>query len=493
MSYKIKFGTTNRYRQTAQGKTVNPNFMDSNNLGLLSENDPYRYKPLLETLFSAKHNYSGNAFSSLIGNASETINNTKWEQKVKADDYKPLVVVETIAGEDGYVGANGTIFKLKADINFYLPSDVIVPLRGSKMYQCRIQAGPIATNGQGYIYEVQYVDANGPGIPEQLLQVGQEWAKMFSTASEADIQGGSTQFNGYHTLHGKTGKLRKQHEITDYAHEMILATDFMQDGKTYRSWLPAIEAKLIKEFEMEKEYALVYGRQNIGVSSAVGYEVDTFPGLIEQLETSANNHYYSKFTINLLEEYLADIYFSRVNPGEVREITVLTGWHGLQQASKAMSKLVENGSWKYSPGDKFTPVNSTSSKNHPNSFSYGFNFTEYISDMGIRVKFVHMPLLDDRRFNQEVDPITGKNIESMRYFFLDFKGDMGSNIKKLEVANSYGFSYLRGLIGPEGRNHGKNPANSKESYSLHLSTQLGLKIDDISNCGMLVYQPNGLL
>lgn len=113
--------------------------------------------------------------------------------------------------------------------------------------------------------------------------------------------------------------------------------------------------------------------------------------------------------------------------------------------------------------------------------------------MGIRVKFVHMPLLDDNRYHKQVDPITGKFVESLRYLFLDFKGESGENIKRVEVEGAYGFSYVRGLIGPEGRNHGKNPANTKESYSIHLSDQLGLQIDDISNCGMLVYQPNGLL
>ena len=115
------------------------------------------------------------------------------------------------------------------------------------------------------------------------------------------------------------------------------------------------------------------------------------------------------------------------------------------------------------------------------------------SDMGIKVKFVHMPLLDDRRYNRQVDPITGKLVESLRYMFLDFKGESGGNIKRVEVEGTYTYKYVRGLIGPEGRNHPYNPANSKESYSIHLSDQLGLQIDDISNCGMLVYQPNGLL
>ena len=122
----------------------------------------------------------------------------------------------------------------------------------------------------------------------------------------------------------------------------------MQDGKTYSTWLPAIEAKLIKEFEMEKENALVYGKKNKGVSSAVGYEVDTFPGLIEQLETSGNNHYYSRFSVNLIEEYLSDIYFSRVSPGEIKEIVALTGYYGMTQASQAMQQLIQqNGSWRF--------------------------------------------------------------------------------------------------------------------------------------------------
>ena len=162
------------------------------------------------------------------------------------------------------------------------------------------------------------------------------------------------------------------------------------------------------------------------------------------------------------------------------------------QASEAMNKLVqENNSWKF-VGTNFNPAKAVTSF-HPNSYSYGYTFSQYISSMGIKVNFVHMPLFDDRRFNRQVDPITGRYVESMRYLFLDFKGDNGTNIKKIEVEGTYGFSYVRGLIGPEGRNHGKNPANTKESYSIHMTEQLGVMIEDISNCGMLVYQPNGLL
>lgn len=484
MALDIRFKNTYR--------NVNPNYTDRNNLGLMVEKKPFQMKPLLEGLFSAQHNYSGNAFSSLIGGNKMTIKGTDYEYKVKADDFKPLVITKATVAKDATIGAGGTMFDIEADVNFYLPSDVIVPLRGSKLYQCRIQEGPTATAGGKYIYKVQYVKQDGAGIPGELFQVGQEWARMYATASEADIQGGSVQFSGYYSLYGKTGKVRLQHEITDYAHEMVLAADFIQDGKKYSTWLPAIEAKLIKQFEMDKERLLVYGVSNEGVSSAVGYKVDTFPGVIEQLETSANNFYYNKFSVKLLEEYLSDIYFSRVNPGEVKEITVLTGFQGMIQASEAMNRLVqENGSWKF-VGTNFNPAKQAMSF-HPNSYSYGYNFSQYISNMGIKVNFVHMPLFDDRRFNRQVDPITGKYVESLRYLFLDFKGDNGTNIKKIEVEGAYGFSYVRGLIGPEGRNHGKNPANNKESYSIHLTDQLGVMIEDISNCGMLVYQPNGLL
>lgn len=463
-------------------------YTDANNLGLMADKKPYLFKQVLEELFSAKHNFSGNSLSSLI-NSTITIKDREFEQKVKADDFKPLVIVEDIESTqviNGFVGSYGTMFRIKADHNFYLPSDVIVPLMGDKQFQLRIQNGPIATSGGYYIYEVQFINSDAVGVPEYLLKVGQEWAKMFSTASEADIQGGSTQFSGYYTLYNKTGKIRKQHEITDYAHEMVLNVDFEQNGTVKNTWLPMIEAKMLKEFEMEQERALIYARSNKGITSAVGYEIDAFPGLMEQLEDSGNNHYYNKFTVRLLEEYLSDIYFSRVNPGEVKRIVALTGWAGLIQVSKAMQQIVqENGGWRF-VGNSFNPAKQSNSPYHPNSYSFGFNFSSYISDMGIQVDFVHAPTLDDRRYHKEINPLTGKPKESETMLFLNLKGEGGaSNVHKVEVEGSYGFHYVRGLIGPEGRNHGHNPANSKESYMLHLTKQLGLKIDDVSSCGYL--------
>lgn len=465
------------------------NYTDEANLLLMAQKNPEKFKSFVEVMFSAKHNYSGNALSSLIGDSKITIKGRDFEQKYKADDFRPLVVVENV--EDGeFVGQSGTTFKVKFDTNYFLPSDNIVPVRGSKEYICRIQEGPIATHGNGFIYVLQRVDGNPTGVPTQLLQTGQEWSKMFATSSEADIQGGSTQFAGEYTLYNKIGKVRKEHEVTDYAHQAVVEIHAHDNGKTYSRWIPYLEAKLLREFEMEKERAMIWSRKPVGVKSAVGYDVDGFPGVIQQLEDGGNNHYYSKFSVKLLEEYLSDIYFSRVNPGEIKRISAFTGYHGLVQASQAMKTITEEGSmWRLAGGNQFNPVKPNQSQYHPNSYSYGFNYSSYISDMGIQVDFIHMPLLDDRRYSGQIDPVTGKNIDSMMYLFLDLTGDgMTKNIKKVERENSYIFKYVNGLIGPNGNSD--VATNSKEAYQIHISEQIGLQIDDISRCGMLVYQPN---
>ncbi len=54
-------------------------------------------KPAWRFVFLTQHNYSGNAFSSLIGNNKMAVKGTDYEYKVAADDFKPLVITKSMS------------------------------------------------------------------------------------------------------------------------------------------------------------------------------------------------------------------------------------------------------------------------------------------------------------------------------------------------------------------------------------------------------------
>src|SRR5690606_4185296 len=135
---------------------------------------------------------------------------------------------------------------------------------------------------------------------------------------------------------------------------------------------------------------------------------------------------YSELTAKLIEEYLMDIFYSRVKPGSGRKIKVFTGEYGMLLFNRAMQDLLDKRGW-FIANDNFNPVQKTKSDYNTNAYSYGYQFVKYIMHNGAELELVHNPLYDDRSIHFEIDPITGYPVESMRFTFLDFSSSDGAS------------------------------------------------------------------
>lgn len=468
------------------------NMTEQTHLGRALIAKPTKLVEKMDQLFTSKNYYSDNPVSSmLMGNAKteQTIGTTEWEWELKGATTKPLVVVENIEpSSNNTPGKYKKPFRIKLDDDWYEPGDVIHPGTSSKKYQCRIMSER-QPHGKGWAYTVRLISDDPQAfLPTQYLKSGQQWGKMYSQYEEAAEQSGSTQFSMPIAMRNRMSKYRKKYKVTDYASTEVLAVGIPDsNGKVHKSWMRYADVEYWMQWYRELERGYWYSRSADTVIGANGRPVRMGPGIQEQLEDS-HVHRYTHLTTKLIEEYLMDIFYSRVKPGKGRQIKGFTGEFGMLQFHRAVEE------WQKKSGFvKNVEVYSDKVKSeyHENALEAGYQFVKYNMANGSSLELVHNPLYDDRDINFEIDPVTGYPVESQRITFLDFTGESAkSNIKLMNKKDGFAFTYIEGLYGPYGPKNGGSSAHSGSYYEMHVEKSCGVHIDDVTKCGELILSRN---
>ena len=466
------------------------NMTELNHLGAALIAKPEVFEGKVNQLFTA-HRYSDNPLSTnLIGlGKEETIGSTEWEWQMKGAYTRPLVVVEDVDPTNTQKGKGRTPFPIKLDENWYVPGDIIFPGTSNKRLQCRIQE-EVRKDGTGTIYLVRLMDDNEKAfVPQQYFAPGQQWGKLYSQYGEASEQSGSTQYSMPLSLKNRMSRFRKKYKVTGDAADQVLAIKLQDSkGNWHDAWVKYAEVEYWQQWYRELERGFWYSRSTDTVLDANGRPIYSGPGLQEQLEDS-HVHYYSHLTAKLIEEYLMDIFYSRVKPGSQRKIKAFTGEYGMLLFHRAVQAWAEKTGFIQIVQD--LQMGKASSPYTSNALWAGYQFTKYIMANGAELELIHNPLYDDREINFEIDPVTGYPTESMRFTFLDFSGEgSSSNIRIVNKKNGYKLGYVAGLSNPYGPNNGKLMSHSGNYYEMHVEKQVGLHIEDVSRCGELILRRN---
>lgn len=467
------------------------NMTELNHLGAALLTKPTVFENKMTQIFTA-HRYSDNPLTAMLsGKQEKTINTTAWEWQMKGASTRPLVVLENVEPESNTTPGKFKLnFKIKLDEDWYIPGDVIHPGASSKKWQVRIQSQPFR-HGNGFIYEVRGMwDDPQMSLPVKYLQPGTQWAKLFSQYEEAAEQSGSTQYSLPIAMQNRMSRFRKKYRVTGDAANEVLAVKIPDStGRMHDSWIKYAEVEYWEQWYRELERGYWYSRSTDTVLGANGRPIYSGPGVQEQLEDS-HQHFYSHLTAKLIEEYLMDIFYSRVKPGSARKIKGFSGEYGMIQFHRAIMEWTQKKGFIQVVDQVF--IDKTKSEYHDNALVAGFQYVKYRMANGAELELVHNPLYDDREINFEIDPVTGYPTESQRITFLDFsgKGEMGTNIQLVHRANSFKLAYIHGLHSPYGPVNNKAAAHSGDYYEMHVQKQCGVHIEDVSRCGELILDRN---
>jgi hypothetical protein len=465
------------------------NMTELNHLGAALIAKPEVFESKFNKLFTA-YQYSDNPLTSVLTSFTAGERNsttTSWEWPLKGANTRPLVSMGNINASQT-PGAGRNTFILKLDENWFVEGDILHPGTSNKRYQVRVQADP-ARHGSGWAYTVRLMDDTfTAAMPLAYLASGQKWAKLFSQYGEGGQKSGSTQYSLPITLQNRMSRFRKEYMVTgDAANEVLAVKIADSNGKMHNSWIKYAEVEYWQQWYKEIERGHFYSRSTDTVIGENGRPIYSGPGIQEQLEDS-HIHRYSHLTATLIEEYLMDIFYSRVRPGSGRKIKAFTGEYGMLMFHRAIQAWADKSGFIKNV-EIFT--DKVGSPYNANALAAGYQYVKYRMANGAEMELIHCPLYDDREINFEIDPVTGFPTESMRYTFLDFSNENAGNIQIVNKTNGMALGYVAGLQTPFGPTTGnKAMAHSGDYYEMHVKKQCGIHIEDVSRCGELILSRN---
>lgn len=468
------------------------NLTDLNNLGRMAMLAPHKMMGKMSQLFSAQNLYSNNPLSTMIKSISGgeiEIDTLDWEWEMEGADTRPLIVIENIEPASNLtLGKYKRKFRIKLDENWYKTTDVLSATLHGKRYNLAIIGGPVR-HGDHYAYDVKLITKDDNDfVPLELVRPGAQWIKGYSISGEAAEKGGSTQFSGNLAFRNKLSKYRKEYRITDYASTAVLRVAMPDaNGNLQKTWIRYADVKFMKQWYEELEFARWYSKSGDIVQDN-GRPFQLGPGIQEQLQDS-HIEYYNQLSTSLLDQYLMDIFYGRVAPGSAgRNITAFTGEYGMAEFHRAVSDVMERRGLIRNI-EVFT--DKVSSPYNNNAYAFGMQFVQYNLTNGGSLRLIHNPLYDNRQINSEIDPISGKPVESMRFTFLDFAGDGKSNIKVTKKKDGDFFTYVCGNYTPYGpAKRNAFASHGGDYYEMHIGTHEGIHIEDVTKCGELIYTVN---
>jgi len=463
------------------------NMTEANHLGRALITKPYAFEGKMRELFTTQL-FSDNTLTTMLSNTKEvTIPSDTWTWNLKTNTRRPLVCLGDVQSTVTQPCKYNSSAQLWLDENWYLAGDIIHPGEADGKYQVRVVDNP-RRQGTGWLYNVVAVNDDAAFfIPKKYFATNVRWSKLFAKYEEGSQQSGSTQYSLPIELGpARTSMLRKQYSVTGDAANEVLAVK-IPDGKggMVSSWVRYAEIEYWRQWYKEIEANYFYSRSAKSVVGANGRPVQSGAGMFELFE-DAHNHKYSVLTGKLLQEFLMDIFYNRVKFAN-RNLTVFTGEYGMLAFHGAVVKDLKDSGFII-PVD--INIQKTTSPYHSNSLSFGYQYVTYKMANGATVTVAHAPILDDREYNTEIDPVTGYPTQSMRFMFLDLAGEKGDNIKLVTRENSFKLGYVAGLQTPYGVRNGGDMAHSGDYYEMHIQKKCGIQIDDITRCGQLILSRN---
>lgn len=427
-----------------------------------------------------------------------TIDKNEWTWKLYGLNCRPAVVLEDAEPDNDVMGIQLTKFKIKLDCDYYVTGDILYP-RGPKQFQVRIQEDPIM-DGDGWIYTVQLItDDPTMFLPKKFVKVGEQWKKLFSSYGEGRIGAGSTQNNNlpYFIMQSWLSHIAKRYKVTGDAAStrLVMGTPSMNSNgyatldpnKKGNYWTYEQDAIFEYQWKQDIENLLMYSRSSRRViDEQTGSMVRQGPGLQELME-EGNIHYYNKFSVKLVEDFLADIFFNRVE-FKNRNIVMLSGQVGCQMWNDAIANIA-NGQFSDTSSFFIDDDGKKANRSQGGTLTYG-NYYKTYNMMWGQLSVMHFPLYDDLEKQTEINPETGRPTESQRFTFLNLglgEGITNDNLMFVEREKGESYGYVAGTFSPYGPASNELMSHSGDYYEVIRTKKCGIQLTDPKLTGELIF------
>lgn len=402
-----------------------------------------------------------------------------------------------VTGSTNNVGAGGSVFELVFGENYFFDGEVIVGEKNER-YPVRILKEPVP-EGDNVVYTVECWGLPN-GMPGSELTAGKKFSVEYAPAERGLSRSmGGVRRPGVAKVRGNLSTIRIDHKIAgdvdDYAVLMGFPVLDKNGNEKVMNVLSSYEDWLVEqEFADYKNKALAYGTTNIDETGEThnygksGRMLHFGMGLRQQ-QDQTNAIYYNSFSLDLLESILTQLSYNKLGLND-REFMINTGQGGASLFHKAVLETVSG--WMVISQNNPAVIQKTQSELHANSFSAGFQFTQFLAPNGIKVRVNVMDMYDDPVRNKILMPGTQQPAESFRMDIMYMGTKQEPNVQKLMYSKFQKFGgelkgYGAGFRNPfTGEMNNANMMTDEDSATITKFTHLGVVMYDTERSASLI-------
>lgn len=359
----------------------------------------------------------------------------------------------------------------------------------NQLYPLRILGQP-REEGTRYVYKVELMGGITTGMPAKRLLAGERFSRSYAPVEdELSRKVGDVRFAGTAEMRNEWTTIRKHTKQPGslFGRKLLcgipVKDEYTGKSTVMATWIHYIDWQFELEFKEEKNTAIVFGTSNrnpngeymnIGKSGSV---IKTGAGMYEQMEV-ANTFYYNNFSLKLIEEALYEISAAKLDYGD-RTFVIRTGERGAMLLHKAINDTISGWTNLNFDGTNVGVIKKVSSPMHSNALAAGYQFTEYLAPMGVRVKIETDPFYDDPVMNKIDHPDGGVAMSyRMDIFYLGSQEE--PNMYRCSLSNfPETRSYQWGLRNPFTNQWGNDYMSyDEDSVSMHKMAKFAVVIKD---------------
>ena len=499
------------YLDVTDAQHLDPKFVDSDMLASAYQvyDKPHEMGNKLTQLFASKSNFwdAKPLLGSTEGSGKvEMIENEIYRWYLEGSEVCAVIVAEKLVEEGSRPGLNGEPFEIAFTQKRFVVSEVITG--DDENYPLEIIEGPIPDASGYFRYVVKPASDTNFEFPEYLLEPGKEFTKAYNINNlELTRARGGQRYNERFRLQSQIGTFGQEFMVTDRAMredarsgknvaqndgKLLSVPFYWNDKKTgtrksANKFMMMAESKMHEELAASKEYAMWLGHRYKSLD-ANGYVKLMGPGVRQQMKDGWIHTYSGALTERMLQEYLHDIFFARLDHGD-RDVRAMSGTGG----SMLFHQLLAASAGSFLTVDT-NYIQKTNNRGFKNELMYGAQFTKYLGLEGIEVTLWYNNLYDSTKFSKRRHPqFKDRPLDSYRLTFLDF-GNASidnlpvDNIRMLKLKNYGGYGYEESLINRAGMvKQGEVVSNSNfAGVKFYVDDSGGINMVDPTRCGELI-------
>jgi len=391
-------------------------------------------------------------------------------------------------------GKNGQDVYLVFSERYFSDVNVLVGHK-NEIYQFQVKEEPLE-KGDGWHYRTRLLGAGAKtGVNYTELLGGTKWSKDFSAVEDTlSMKGGGVVYTTPIDMRNSLTTLRMQEKVPGNMMDRkvagtLVGTTPNGEMTEFAVWMLYAEWEFEKQWEREKSRAYMFARSNRNEDGSYsdhgksGYFIKQGAGIREQMEVS-NVIFANDINVDLLESIMTDMVEGREDVQNVAEFMIRTGRRGASKISKAAQSAASG--WSnltiYNP----PTIQKVSSDLHSNSFSGGFQFTEFLLPNNIILK-VEVDNSYDNKVRNKIKHPEGGVAESYRMDIFYMGNREKPNIKRLGIKMGDIRGYLAGFRNPwTGEQNNGHMGTMEDGSTYTRYTGLGAVIIDPSRTAVIL-------